>query len=79
MAPLSGARRDAGCMGEGEQYRRQRRYTRSRIPGKGIEVNEVLSGPDAPYEPRDARFWWTVVGLMLVIVIAAAVGIAVFG
>lgn len=40
-----------------------------RMPGNGVTINEATSGPDAPYGPRDARFWWGVVAVLVVLAV----------
>jgi hypothetical protein len=60
-----------------EPYQRKRRFIRHRIPAYGVELNEVDPGFDAPYEGRDARFWWIVVGVIVVIAVIVGIGLAV--
>ena len=59
---------------EDEPYQRKRRFTRTRIPGHGLEVHEVDGGFDAPYGKRDARFWWIVVAVLVVVPALFAIG-----
>ena len=37
-------------------------------------MHDVAHGVDAPYGQRDARFWWGVVAVFVVVITVSAVG-----
>ena len=60
-------------------FKRGRRYSRTRIPGYGVVLNEVSRGRDAPLTDRDLRFLvGSLLGLVVFAVVVAMVAAVVF-
>ena len=65
VAPGRRSRTKRANEGERAPWHRTYRYVRYRMPGRGLIVNDALSGPDAPLTQRGKLIWWTILAVVL--------------
>jgi hypothetical protein len=59
--------------GPPEPWRRRYYIVEEYSPGHNQPHPTELSGPDAPYERQDARFWWTVLAVVCALALAGII------